>query len=211
MAGKEERKEGHLMCPVFCTVKVPTELLDRLLSQSEASQDFRVMDIETGDDLSSARFPSRVPAAPPRTPFLNWSVEDIYAYWKRKLCAPGDGSNLIYSAFTFVVIDEQSVQEFATEGRGNSATVVLGSDAPDFEEGVDDPLVLKTARVELGGAAMDVVGLEMLTTSPSELGSAVGLSIMPPPALAGSPNAMRKAKINAIEGIPKGWAMGSTA
>lgn len=26
MAGKEERKEGHLMCPVFCTVKVPTEV-----------------------------------------------------------------------------------------------------------------------------------------------------------------------------------------
>lgn len=201
MATENEREEGHRMCPVFCTVEVPAALLNLLLENAEEGTHYLIMDIEAGENIQGLKYPSQPPANPSRTSFFNWSIDEVYTYWKKNVCAPGDGSSTTLSAFTFAVVDEQSVREFA-EGKGKATTLVLGSDAPDLEE-KEDEVVLKSLRLDIEDMSIELMCLEMLTRCPSEIGKAFGLSIQPPPIFAGPPDAARRYKANAIAGIPK--------
>lgn len=145
---------------------------------------------------------SRAPMEKFESPFKGWSVEKLYDFWKAKLRRNEDEvADTHLSAFTFAVIDEETIKSFKaveaaapkTEGdededeeqlneKLNKTTVLVCSDAPDFGEG-ENEVKLKTVRMSLNDAASAIMAFELLAVCPSEFGKEDALSVMPPPTL----------------------------
>ena len=79
------------------------------------------------------------------------------------------------------------------------------SDAPDYNESPATGPKLKTFRLAIPSAMESLAAIEMMTSTPLEVGKkcAMGLSIMPPPFLAGPPPVAREMKWSVLAGLPE--------
>ena len=143
---------------------------------------------------------------PSNMPFLNCTVEEIYEFYKENL-RPKDDSTAHdpINAFTFIVVDEACF-------RADPKECILCSDAPDFGE---EEVKLKQVRLPIRKVLESLVSVEMLSMTPSELGTdaEIVVTMMPPawtvpfgdePRLykPATPAQARENKRRALEGIP---------
>ena len=78
-----------------------------------------------------------------------------------------------WSSFTFLILDAESV---------SSKTVLVCSDAPDFEEplsAIEEP-VFKSRRFEFGEAAESLPALDCLSLCLSEVSARMAVKLIPP-------------------------------
>ena len=93
--------------------------------------------------------------------FSDYTVDQVYDFWEQTLRAADDTEGpQHFSAFTFVVIDEACL-------RSDPLQCIICSDGPDYGE-VDDAIVLKQVRLDVGMAWNVIVALEELTMTPTE-------------------------------------------
>ena len=157
--------------------QVLNELLEISRSEDPESRDVLRMlgpdDIgPTASETSNVNQPTIPPVStPPSENFVGWSTDDIYAFWRQYVRAKDDIVENRYTAFTFLVADEQTA---------SNKTVLLCSDAPDWGEGEHD-VVLKEVRMGFRDAAIDVASFEYLSMTPSEWGKGKGLIVNPNP------------------------------
>ena len=115
--------------------------------------------------------PSTAPVKSCPEPFSNWSIEELYAFYRQNLQAAPDAETHRYSAFTFLILDEESAKD---------KSLLMCCDAPDWGEKADDA-VLKSLRVSFSEAGGDISSFEFLSMTPSELRKDGGLLVEPNP------------------------------
>ena len=106
-----------------------------------------------------------------------------------------------FAYFTFLAVDSTCVQS----PNKDEWEIIVCSDGADYGESVETGPKLKVFRMRIPEALESICALEMLSSTPKEIGRrcAMVASIMPPAALAGPPSAMRKYKWEAIAGLPE--------
>ncbi|KAL9096411.1 MAG: hypothetical protein Q9165_001408 [Trypethelium subeluteriae] len=170
-----------VLWPLFCTAELPLPILNELL-ETTRNEDPDIRDVvrilgpdDAGPTASSTTDISK-PTVPPLSAqppdnFAGWSIDDIYAFWKQYVRAKDDVVDNRYTAFTFLVADEQTAKD---------KTVFVCTDAPDWGEGEND-VVLKKLRMSLKDAAIDMASFEYLSMTPKEWGKGKGLITDPNP------------------------------
>lgn len=141
---------------------------------------------------------------PVPTPFLDSTIPQVYAFFKKYLRRPDDKDYGLHSFthFTFLAVDVECVQPTSPlpaipEGSpwrtDSSYTILVCSDAPDWHENGTQAR-LKTQRLPMAAAMEFLDGLEDLTVTPSEVHSCVFdnpnapvLKLFPPPPLLPTP------------------------
>jgi hypothetical protein len=96
------------------------------------------------------------------SPFLEWSVDDIYTFFCKSIQPAGDEISGRWPAHTFVVLDERTVKD---------RTCLLCSDVPDYLE--DDRVVLKQVRSVFKETMDESMCYETFAHCPSESGGGV--------------------------------------
>ncbi|MCJ1390831.1 hypothetical protein MMC18_003692 [Xylographa bjoerkii] len=155
--------------PVFCLTEVSAEYFDEF-SKYAYDDGTRWQEITTTD-------PARIFAklrgtlGPPDedyrpSPFLNASVDDIYAFYKERLRPIDDNTERdVFTSFTFLAVDAACL-------RSSPPQCILCSDAPDYREAAEE-VVLKQLRLPLEDAVWHMVPLEQMTMTPSEISTPV--------------------------------------
>ncbi|MCJ1284906.1 hypothetical protein MMC26_004243 [Xylographa opegraphella] len=115
--------------------------------------------------ISSRKY--EAPQSPPAMrdkppPFLNATVDDVYAFYKAHLRSIRDDIERdVFTSFTFLVVDAACL-------RSSPPQCILCSDAPDYHEGAEE-VVLKQLRLLLDAAVWHMVPLEHMSMTPSEV------------------------------------------
>ena len=126
-------------------------------------------------DIKQITHGGRVPCAPVGVPFLDWSPEELYEYWKANTRGDLDTIKNRWTTFTFTILDENSA---------NNQDLLMCSDGPDFREGDAvtgrDEIKLKCIRMKFSHFVMWMPGLETLTNTPSEVNKEICLKAIPP-------------------------------
>jgi len=140
------------------------------------------------------------PSAPP---FVGWSIDDIYNFYKQYLRQDQDSNRSgHFTAFTFIVISEICVKIGAIDAY---------CDAPEYEED-DDKIILKRLFAMPTELVPSLNAMEMLTMMPADVLHPNGqsISIRPPPTMMpvedgmfviATPNQARKNKKEVIRGM----------
>lgn len=119
---------------------------------------------------------------PSPMPFRNWTIPEIYEFYKAHLRPAPDGSGTKhFTSFTFFVVDEECVQSDIPKS-------IVCSDAPDFGE--SDEVELKYFRIPIAEVMPSMAALEMLSMTPSEVRdqSEFCLKVFPQPMLVSDPD-----------------------
>ncbi|KAI9732448.1 MAG: hypothetical protein M1834_001656 [Cirrosporium novae-zelandiae] len=120
--------------------------------------------------IKSITHSSRLPMSGFNSPFVGWTVDDVYEFFKSSIRQPPNSTEGDWTAYTFIILDQQSITD---------KTLLLCCDAPDFGEAGEE-VVLKTMRLPFTKGLGEWVGLELLNKTPSEIGSNEVMRVMPP-------------------------------
>ena len=106
-----------------------------------------------------------------------------------------------FAYFTFLVVDSRCVQS----PNKDEWEIIVCSDGADYGESVETGPKLKVFRMRISEALENLAALEMLSSTPKEVGRRCAMvsSVQPPAALAGPPPVMMEYKWRAIAGLPE--------
>lgn len=133
-------------------------------------------------------------------PFVGWTVEtcyEIFATHLRPLQNDALGRPVEqFKQTCFLAIYAACVSAIPPE-------IIVGTDAADFHENLEDPPKLKVIRLPIDEIMPELESLEMQTSTPSEVRyrEVMRATVMPPPFLAGPADAVRAVKRSALQGL----------
>ncbi len=112
-----------------------------------------------------------------------------------------EGRSSQFAYFTFLAVDSACVQS----QNKDEWEIIVCSDGADYGETPATGPRLKVFRMRISEAMESLAALEMLVSTPTEVGtrSETRMSVMPPPIFAGPPDVAREFKWRAIYGLPE--------